>query len=181
MSEVSFAAGENLVVRSWRETDLDGLVENADNPNVRAGLRDRFPSPYTLDDGISFLKNTALSMPQHLFAIESHGQVVGGIGLEPHSDDEEGVFEFGYWLGEPHWGQGTMSAVVRAVLDYAFDSLGAERVFALFFPWNSASEKILKKCGMRFEGIQRKAILKGGNWSDLKGYAIIREDWEAGQ
>ena len=176
MSEIRFTAAEGLQVRSWRESDLEDLVQNADNPKVRAGLRDRFPNPYTREDGISFLENIAFPAPQYLFAIEQNEMVVGGVGLEPHSGDEAGVYELGYWLGEPYWGQGIMTSVIRAVLDYAFGILSAERVFALFFIWNTASEKILKRCGMRFEGVRRKAILKGGEWADLKGYAIVRED-----
>ena len=36
-------------IRSFRAGDVASLARNANNPNVAATLRDRFPNPYTED------------------------------------------------------------------------------------------------------------------------------------
>ena len=59
----------------------------------------------------------AMPEPTH-WAIEVNGVAIGGIGV----DLGEGIFaksgQFGYWLGEPYWGRGIMTAAVRATSEY---------------------------------------------------------------
>lgn len=53
-----------------------------------------------------------------------------------------------------------MTEVLEAVLDYAFDRVGFNRVQAEVFYGNDASSAVLKKCGMVLEGIARQNIIK---------------------
>lgn len=174
MGKIMLPIDESTIVRSWAETDLEGLVCQADNSRVRAGLRDRFPHPYTSEDGRNFLCGFACAAEETLFAIVVDGMVAGGIGVEPLSGDREGVFELGYWLGEEFWGRGIMTRVVAAVTGYAFEHLGAQRVVAEFFPWNLGSRRVLEKSGFRHEGTHRQAIRKAGTWVDMECYARVR-------
>ena len=53
-----------------------------------------------------------------------------------------------------------------AVLDYAFEEIGLNRVQAEVFAGNNASSAVLKKCGMSFEGIARQKYYKNGEFID---------------
>jgi RimJ/RimL family protein N-acetyltransferase len=55
--------------------------------------------------------------------------VVGGAGLH-RPDWSVPKFEIGWWGHTDHLGQGLISEAVRAILDFAFTSLGARRVEA---------------------------------------------------
>jgi len=55
---------------------------------------------------------------------------------------------------------GIMTEVLEAVLDYAFDRVGFNRVQAEVFYGNDASSAVLKKCGMVLEGIARQKYYK---------------------
>lgn len=46
------------------------------------------------------------------------------------------------------------------------------------FHGNIASEHVLKKCGMLFEGIARQKYYKNGIYIDTAQYAILRDDFE---
>ena len=70
------------------------------------------------------------------------GALIGDGGLHPLGDD----IELGYTLARRAWGRGYATELGRALLAYAFDVLGAQRVVA---PENAASRHVLEKLGMR--------------------------------
>jgi RimJ/RimL family protein N-acetyltransferase len=70
--------------------------------------------------------------------------VVGNIGVFGHANHRE----VGYWIGREHWGQGFATAALRAIL-----RLRTERpLFAHVAEHNSASIRVLEKCGFRLLG-----------------------------
>src|SRR5262245_4201567 len=91
-------------IRSWTSSDLESLVEHANNRNVWINRRDQFPYPYTPRDGRAFIKYARKASPETVFAIAVGGVAVGGAGFQPQRDIERVSAEIGYWLGEPFWG-----------------------------------------------------------------------------
>ena len=165
---------EKCRVRNWRLSDKPSLLRLADNRNVARNLAHRFPHPYTEADADAWfvlLANTP--QPTH-WAIDVDGEAVGGIGI----DVGEGIYSrtarFGYWLGEPFWGQGIMTAAVRATSDFVLDHFGLVRLEAPVFEWNPASMRVLEKCGFVREGVQRKGVFKEGQIIDAVVYARVR-------
>jgi ribosomal-protein-alanine N-acetyltransferase len=69
-----------------------------------------------------------------------------------------------------------MSAGVRAVLGFAFDSLGLNRVEAACLPTNNPSIALLEKVGFTREGYARKYLCIDGRWQDHLLYGIVRDD-----
>ncbi len=163
------------VLRDWRHDDLASLVKYANNRNVWANLRDRFPYPYTEADGESWLARCSDSDPQTHFAIANAEEAIGGIGVELQSGEHLGSAEIGYWLGEPFWGQGIMTLAARAITEYAFEQLSLTRIYTTIFEWNAPSARVLEKAGYSFEGRLRKSILKDGKLFDRLLYAVVRE------
>lgn len=103
------------------------------------------------------------------------GQLIGSVGLWPNYLHRRA--ELGYWLGVDYWGRGYMSEAVQALIDFGFAELGLNRIFATYFTNNPASQRVMLKCGMTFEGIQRQAVIKWGEARDLGMCAILRQDW----
>ena len=83
-----------------------------------------------------------------------------------------------YMLSPKYWGQGIMTEVLQAILNYAFNEIELNRVQADVFDGNIASEHVLKKCGMQLEGIARQKYYKNGNFIDTAQYAILRSDFK---
>lgn len=164
---------ERCIVRDWRPSDRESLCRFANNRNVWRNLTHRFPNPYTDADAESWFSLLArMAEPTH-WAIEVDAMTVGGIGV----DLGEGVYEksghFGYWLGEPYWGRGIMTAAARATAEYAIRHFGLLRLEAPVFEWNPASMRVLEKCGFVREGVLRRSVFKDGRVIDQMMYARV--------
>lgn len=84
--------------------------------------------------------------------------------------------EIGYCMSKKHWGSGIMTESLGAVLDYMFDEVGLLRVEARHDPRNGASGKVMKKCGMVYEGTQRGCDRNNQGLCDTAVYAMIAAD-----
>ena len=160
-------------VRSWDPRDLASLVEHANNRRIWLNLRDRFPHPYTRQDGLEFLKQARSAAPETFFAIDVDGAAVGGIGFVLQPDVERVSAEIGYWLGESFWGKGIASEALAAVTKHAITTFGLTRLFALPFASNTASSRVLEKCGYVLEARLVRSAIKNGAIIDQLQYAYL--------
>lgn len=69
-----------------------------------------------------------------------------------------------------------MSEALRAVIDFLFDEVGMQRVEARHDPHNPHSGDVMRKCGMQYEGTQRRADRNNQGLCDASWYAILAED-----
>ena len=83
--------------------------------------------------------------PIFLLATQDH---VGCCGLRPY-DLPAKVLELGVHLRSSCWALGYATEGARAVIDYAFGTLGVQRLFAGHNPKNEASRRLLAKLGFR--------------------------------
>lgn len=164
-------------LRAWHADDLDSLVANASHADVSRGLRDRFPYPYTGDDGRTWLAR-AIDESDRAWAIEIDGLAVGGVSLHPGSDVHRHSAELGYWLGKRYWGRGLMTAIIGRFADRAMDAFSLYRLHANTYANNPASARVLEKCAFAREGIQKSAVFKRGELLDLLIYARVRHSPE---
>ena len=81
----------------------------------------------------------------------------------------------GYWIGQPHAGQGVMSASVRRVCEFAFRALGLHRLEAACVPSNEASRRVLLKSGFEQEGTARAYLKINGAWRDHLLFGMISD------
>jgi ribosomal-protein-alanine N-acetyltransferase len=72
---------------------------------------------------------------------------IGLISISKHHDQIH--YEVSYELDPTFWGKGYGTEVVTAVIDYGFDALGLEEIYAETQKKNVASKKLLEKIGMK--------------------------------
>lgn len=173
---------DETVVREWQVADAEHLAALANDRRVSINLRDVFPYPYDLQDARLFISMARKKEPSTFFAVESSGELCGGIGYTLHKDVERIGAEVGYWLGYEFWGQGTGTAALGVVTGHIF-RVHEEicRIYAVPFSGNLGSARILEKVGYRLEGTLRQSVIKEGRVLDQWMYAILREDWAAPQ
>ena len=70
-----------------------------------------------------------------------------------------------------------MTAAVRAVLPYGFQTLRLHRIEAACLPSNAASIALLEKVGFTREGYARCYLCINGYWQDHLLFAMVDEDW----
>lgn len=163
-------------IRSYRSEDLERLLRYAGSREVSISLRNRFPHPYTREDGEEWLRLVAEQRPELNFAIASEDGLIGGIGLELRDDVETGSAEVGYWLGTPFWGRGLATAALRTFIPWAFLELDLVRLCAWIFESNPASGRVLEKCGFTLEGRLRRAAVKEGRRMDMLIYGLLEDE-----
>jgi [ribosomal protein S5]-alanine N-acetyltransferase len=173
MSVILPTALPGCVLRTWRAADKDDLVRAANNRKVWRNMTHTFPHPYTERDADLWLAIAADPGASIQLAIDLDGLAVGGIGVIAG----EGIFastaQFGYWLGEPHWGRGIGSAAASTLAE----RIGRERLFARLeaqvFEWNPASMRVLERAGFEREAVLRCAATKDGYLIDTLLYARV--------
>jgi len=102
--------------------------------------------------------------------------LLGGLTL---SHVQRGVAQsaaLGYWMGAPFAGKGYMSAAVRAVVAFGFETLHLNRIEAACLPHNNPSIGLLEKVGFHREGYARKYLCIDGRWQDHLLYGLVRDD-----
>ena len=98
---------------------------------------------------------------------------VGSLGI----DEKNHCTELGYCMSRAYWGNGYMTEAVKAIIEYLFKTVGLNRIMARHDPENIGSGRVMQKCGMVFEGIQRQAFFcERRGFYDLASYAILRID-----
>ena len=160
------------LLRPWHADDLESLVANASHADVSRGLRDRFPYPYTGDDGRAWLAR-AVDDSDRSWAIEVDGVAVGGVSLHPGTDVHRHSAELGYWLGRRYWGRGLMGAIIAAFAPRAMGVFRLHRLYATVYANNPASMRVLEKAGFEREGVQKSAVVKRGELLDIVVYARV--------
>ena len=161
-------------LRGWRSGDEAALVKYANNPSIWINLRDRFPHPYTMADAKAWVQLNLERNPVTNLAVATTEEAIGSIGLMLQTDVHSHSAEVGYWLAEPYWGRGIMTAALKAMSDYAFNTLGLVRLYAPHFEWNPASGRVMQKAGFTYEGRLRSAAIKDGRTVDELLYSLIR-------
>lgn len=137
----------------------------------------RIPHPYPAGSAAAWIAehetawNAGQRLPLAVARAEAPDELVGSIALAIDAEHSRG--ELGYWIGVPFWGHGYATEAARAVVSFAFTSLGLNRVQARHFLRNPASGRVLEKIGMRLEGVHRQAYRRWGRFEDVAVYAIL--------
>jgi [ribosomal protein S5]-alanine N-acetyltransferase len=166
--------GAGFKLRSWRTDDVESLQKHADNVNISSFLFDRFPSPYTMEAGFTWIAPMLMQDPVLNFAIDVDGEVVGVISLDPRPDIYRKAPLLGYWISEDLWGRGIMTNAVRLITDYAFNTLDMVRVQAGVLANNPRSMRVLEKAGFTKEGILKNNIIKNEVILDEHIYGMVK-------
>ncbi|UOQ90871.1 GNAT family N-acetyltransferase [Agromyces endophyticus] len=103
-------------------------------------------------------------------------RVVGDVMLRVGSIDSAQV-EIGWVLHPAFQGRGLAHEAAAEVLRFAFEVIGAHRVFAHLDVRNTASAALCRRLGMRLEGTMLEEILEDDGWQDSELYAILRREW----
>jgi ribosomal-protein-alanine N-acetyltransferase len=142
---------------TWPSDDLT-------RPAFRRRLR-RYAEDVRTDQGYAFF----------VFR-RSDDALVGGLTLANVRRGVAQAGSLGYWMGAPYARQGYMTHAVRALIPFAFGPLRLHRLEAACIPTNSASIRLLEKCGFFHEGLARKYLCINGAWQDHLLYALLAGD-----
>lgn len=108
---------------------------------------------------------TAILLPLPVELDDTDWDLVQGEG---YPDAE---IEVGYILKPSAWGKGYATEACTRLITFAFEETALDEVVAVTAPENKASQNVLKKSGLTFEGTRRAYM------NDCPGFRITRAQW----
>jgi [ribosomal protein S5]-alanine N-acetyltransferase len=90
-----------------------------------------------------------------------------------------GVAEWGFALGSAFWGTGLFQEAAKAVIAFAFDRVGIQRIEARAAVTNGRGNGALQKIGAIREGLLRRSFLKDGIHLDQALWGIVSSEWRS--
>jgi RimJ/RimL family protein N-acetyltransferase len=93
--------------------------------------------------------------------------------------DQPATAEIGVTLGQASQGKGLATEALTAVVTELFEQRGMHRVFAEADDRNVPVRRLLERLGFRCEARLVEADWFKGEWSTLRVYAVLREEWAA--
>ncbi|KAI9667214.1 MAG: hypothetical protein M1821_000027 [Bathelium mastoideum] len=170
---------DGITIRPYHPVaDIATSAYHANNPRIAQWMTNSFPHPYTEESARSWISHALSQTRTTDFVIAKDGALIGGIGLKPMTDIYAHIVGIGYWIGEEHWGRGIGKQVVKAFTTWALqEHPEVERVEAEVSAANIGSERVLLRCGYVCEAKLRKRVCKHGVFSDVKIFAVLREEW----
>lgn len=105
-------------------------------------------------------------------------KVIGTCSFVDWSNEHRNAV-LGYVINRAYWGNGYATEAVNELLKYGFNILQLHRIEAHCDIDNLASEKVMKKLGMSFEGLLRQNQYTKRTFRDTKIYGILQEDYSS--
>jgi RimJ/RimL family protein N-acetyltransferase len=166
---------ERLVLRRPTLADVKAIARLANDRRIAQNTA-RIPHPYAASDAEAFVNFVAAQPQDTNFLITHAGEVLGGVGIDL---SKPAAHEIGYWLGVPFWGQGYATEAARAVIDYAFEEFGSPELRAGARVVNSASRRVLEKCGFQWTSVELLRVLSLGCSVPTDRFRLDRGVWSS--
>ncbi len=147
MSEPYQIKTERLLLRAPEPADAAQITERISEEDVLRNLG-RAPNPYQLQDAENWISKSAkdrAASTEYAFVITTaRDGVIGSTGFNRAIGE---VWEVGYWLGKPFWGQGIVTEAANALIEWGQSEFGINQFAAGHFTDNPASGRVLEKLG----------------------------------
>lgn len=172
---------ERLMIRKWQDSDADDLYEYASNEVVTKFLTfPTYQSKQEAYDRIAFVKQQYSEdsiLGDYCIEHRATNKVIGAITLVHYTPKNQGEVEIGYVLNPKFQGQGFMTECLLGMFQHVKQRQIAKRIILRCDVENVKSSNVMKRAGMTFEGILRKA---GENnfhaRHDIALYSILDEE-----
>jgi RimJ/RimL family protein N-acetyltransferase len=138
---------KRLNLRALHREDAAVIARDIGNYAVCKNLA-RVPYPYGLADALDFLDWIKSFDQRSLICgveLRSSANLIGVMSYL--YEVETKTCELGYWLAEPHWGQGLGREAASAMVAHAFTETETPDLISAFHNDNPASGRILKSLG----------------------------------
>lgn len=158
-------------LREFKHEDEELLVTYLNESSVTKFMSAKVPVPYTKETAVWWIN--VGSKIGIVNAITKDGVLVGSISAMTGKFERQKSAEIGFWIAQPFWGQGITAQALTSFSANLFQTTGIVRLYASVFEGNTASTRVLEKCGFKLEAILEKAIYKNGELFNELHYARI--------
>lgn len=168
-----------LLLRDFTADDWKDLFGYLSDPDV---VYYEPYEPFTEDASKQEAKNRAKNKDFIAVCLRDTGKLIGNLYFARQEYDS---YEIGYVFDKHYQHMGYATEAATAVIDHAFNELGAHRISACCNPENKASWHLMKRLHMRREGHLKKNCAFRSDpasgeklWQDTYLYAVLKDEWQ---
>ena len=174
--------GKKVILRAIEESDLEMLRDMINDPEIAKVTVGR-SNPVSSYDQKKWFETSGRST-DNLIRLIIETEKDGAVGMVSLGDFD--------WVNRVAHRSGIKIMASRitdsgialdamtTLLKYAFDELNLNRVEGKVLDSNEQSIALQKLIGFEFEGVQRQAVYKGGQYHDLYLLSMLNEDFQKG-
>jgi ribosomal-protein-alanine N-acetyltransferase len=173
-----FIETEKFILREFLETDVQGIYALDSDPEVHKYLGNK---PITsMDAALATIQHVRKQYEENgigRWAIidKASNEFMGWAGLkyEQNLRTNFNYYDIGYRLLRKYWGKGIASEAAKVSLEYGFNQLNLNEIFAAAQVDNAASNKILTNIGLKFvETFEFRGAVNNWYKLDKSEYAL---------
>ncbi len=173
---------ERLLIRAAEPGDAGPLHARRNDPAV--AVHQNWTTPFPMERAEQIVaSSSAMGGPTDgewwmaTVCLDASAESIGDLAVHVEWDGRSA--EIGYTFASEQWGHGYAVEAVTALVGWLFESFGVHRISAMTHPDNHASNMVLERVGLLFEGHTRGSYWVGDENSDDWLYGMLRADWEA--
>jgi RimJ/RimL family protein N-acetyltransferase len=175
-------ATERATLRPLAEADVDALWPIVSQPEFPKWMS--WTAHAHRDETVAFVRAMIAAAERgtdHVWKIEHAGALVGTIGLHAIKWQvaawRHDHAELGYWIAPAAQGRGLATEATRAVIEFAFATLGLHKLAVSCLVENTASKRVIEKAGFRFLATAVDETWRDGRWSSHLRYELTTTEW----
>ena len=173
---------DRLILRDLSEKDAGDVYNLFSNPETMYFLDLPHPniehSKKYIDDLLIAYQEQPRLCWEMAVILKSTQEFIGvvNLGIEtPYIKDGRACLD--YYFFPEYWNKGYATEASRALIKFAFETLEINKIATGCFKCNSASEKVMIKCGMSKEAELKKHAKFNGEWENRVEYAILKDEY----
>jgi RimJ/RimL family protein N-acetyltransferase len=175
-----------LIMRQFTKDDVDNLFDLNSDPEVMRYINGGRPTPREVirDEIIPFhlaVYNRLDRLGTWAAESSATGEFLGWFHFRPGPDTDITNIDLGYRLRRSAWNKGYATEGSQALISGGFTDLGVERVFGHTMTVNTASRRVMEKCGLtlvRTSAYEGADVIEGAEHGEVE-YALTKPEWKA--
>jgi len=151
-----FFETDRLILREILPTDVDGLFQLDSDPEVHRYLGNKpVENKGQIIAMINFIRQQYVDYGIGRWAIvdKESNNFIGWTGLKlvrEFTNSHINYYDLGYRLIQKYWGKGFATEAAKASIDYGFEKLNLNEIYAMADCENIKSNNVLTKNGLKF-------------------------------
>lgn len=178
-SEFPTLTTERLILREPQLSDAPDVLVFRSDPYVQ-----RFNGPVyeSVAEAKTSIKKALVAYKAEesigwAVTFKNSNTVLGGFGIYSWSRNHRRA-EVGYDLARAYWGQGIASEALRAVLQFCFEQMNLNHIYAGTIADNHESVRLLERAGFHRDGLRRKWSWEDdGTFHDVALYSLLQDEF----
>lgn len=162
---------ERLILRPLTVNDAEACFQWASDERVAHFMA--YPKATKISDETEWLKFAETDTKEYNwgFVVKENGELIGSGSIGPDKFID-GYWGIGYNIKYDYWNKGYTTEAMRAIVEYAHEKLGVNKICSDHAVDNPASGRVMEKLGLKFHHFGEYSKLDNSETFKAKFYTM---------